>query len=101
MPRNSKKTNDVTIDVTDVRIYPVKNNRTLLANVGVTICDEIVIYVKLVQGKKDKFISFPSHSYIDGKKTLYKDDVFCLNKAVYNLINAAVITEYEENYEDD
>lgn len=92
MARTNVKAN---IDVTDVRVFKVKGNSSLLANVSITLNDTIVIWTKLVESNKgDMFVSFPSHSYKDGRKTVYKDDVFCLSEDFKKELTEKVIDAY-------
>lgn len=84
-------------EVTEVRVFPVGGKSSLLANCGVTINNCIVIYVKLVESRNgDLFVSYPSHSYKDGKDTKYKDDVFFLDDGLRNDIVNAVIDAYNK-----
>lgn len=86
--------NNVNIEVTDVRVYPVESDSTLCANVSITINEVLVIWCKLIESKKGYFLSFPSHSYKSGKETVYKDDVFFLDGTVRESVTDIVVDAY-------
>jgi DNA-binding cell septation regulator SpoVG len=93
-----------TMNISDVRVYPVNSSKTsILANASITIDDAIVIYCKLVESKKgEKFLSLPNHSYEDKDgKTVYKDDVYCLSKEIMLDLLDAVVEEYQDATEDE
>ena len=97
MANNRRSSKETICEVTEVRVFPVGGKSNLLANVGVTINDAIVIYVKLVENKKgDMFLSMPNHSYIDGRKTKYKDDVFFLDADLRDEVLNKIIDEYNK-----
>ena len=85
--------------ITDVRVYPVNaKGVSVVANASVTIDDAVVIYVKLINGRKGFFLSLPSHSYEDEKgETVYKDDVYFLSRDIYDEVLEAVINAFEQD----
>ena len=75
--KNQKKY-DSTLEVTNVRIYPVNSKKatTLVANVQVCFNGSLVVNgFKLVEGKNGVFVSFPSVEY-NGE---YHDTCYMLN----------------------
>lgn len=82
------------IGVTDIKVYKIKSD-ILKANVAVTFNDLLVVYMKLIEGKNGMFLSWPNHSYKDGGKTKYRDDVFSLNKEFVDDLTDLVIEAYE------
>ena len=92
----AKKSEVNGVGLTSIKVYKVKGAGTLKANIALTFNDLIVIYVKLIEGSKGMFVSFPNHSYKEGKKTLYRDDCYLLDKAFLETITDQVIEAYEE-----
>ena len=82
--------------ITDVRVFKVDSEK-LKANVSITFDEQLVMWVKLVDGKYGLYVNFPSHSYEgnDGK-VVYKDDVFPITKDFRDDIIDAVIDAYEK-----
>lgn len=82
--------------ITDVRVFTVESEK-LKANVSITFDEQLVIWVKLVDGKYGLYVNFPCHSY-EGKdgETVYKDDVFPITKDFREDIIDAVIEAYEK-----
>lgn len=87
---------NVNIEVTDVRVYEIDSDSSLVANVSITINEVLVIWCKLIEGKRGYFLSFPSHAYKKGKNTEYKDDVFFLDADVRQMITDRVVEEYND-----
>ena len=85
---------NVNIEVTDVRVYEIDSDSSLVANVSITINEVLVIWCKLIEGKRGYFLSFPSHAYKKGKNTEYKDDVFFLDADVRQAVTDRVVEEY-------
>ena len=82
------------IGVTDIKVYKIKSD-SLKANVAVTFNDLLVVYFKLIEGKNGMFISWPNHSYKEGSKTKYRDDVYSLNKEFVDDLTDLIIEAYE------
>lgn len=77
----------------EVKVYEVKGNSKLKANVSLKLDDLFIINgFKVVQGKKDVFVAKPNHEY-NGK---YYDDVYLLDKAKNDSLNALILQEYEK-----
>ena len=87
---------NVNIEVTDVRVYEIDSDSSLVANVSITINEVLVIWCKLIEGKRGYFLSFPSHAYKKGKNTEYKDDVFFLDADVRQMVTDMVVNEYND-----
>ena len=85
------------IGVTDIKVYKIKGAiaGSLKANVAVTFNDLLVVYFKLIEGKNGMFISWPNHSYKEGGKTKYRDDVYSLNKDFVDDLTDLIIEAYE------
>lgn len=92
---------NMNINVTDVRVYEVNSDSSLVANVSITINEVLVVWCKLIEGKRGYFLSFPSHAYKKGKNTEYKDDVFFLDADVRQMITDCVVAEYNDVVESD
>lgn len=92
---------NVNIEVTDVRVYEIDSDSSLVANVSITINEVLVIWCKLIEGKRGYFLSFPSHAYKKGKNTEYKDDVFFLDADVRQMVTDRVVEEYNAVVEAD
>ena len=83
--------------ITSVRVYPVANGGSIVANASITIDDAIVIYVKLMNGKYGYFLSLPHHSYEDESgETVYKDDVYFLSKDYVDMVIDAIVAELDK-----
>lgn len=82
--------------ITDVRIFTVESEK-LRANVSITFDEQLVMWVKLVEGKYGLYINFPCHSYEDKNGEIkYKDDVFPITKEFREDIIDAVLDAYGE-----
>lgn len=77
------------------KTYPLENGKNnVLAMVSLTIEEKIVVTgIRLLDGKKGKFISFPSYKTKDDE---YKDIVYPLNKELRDKLTKLVVTEYEK-----
>lgn len=82
------------LGITDIKVYKIKAD-TLKANVSITFNDVLVVYVKLIEGKNGMFLSWPNHSYKEGKKTKYRDDVYMLDKDFVETVTELVVEAYE------
>ena len=80
--------------ITDVKVFKTKSS-TLIANANITLDNELVIKVKLIEGKSGKFLSFPNHENCGE----YYDDVFPITKEFRTELTDAVIDAYEESDE--
>lgn len=82
--------------VTRVKIFEGRGN--ILANMNITIDDCLAINgIKVINGKKGIFISFPQTSYegTDGT-TQYRDIVFPCTKEARAALDKVLMKKYEE-----
>lgn len=97
MAKNTKK--ESTLEVTGVRVYPVKasKNSNLLANVQIELNDEFVVTgLKVLDSKKGEFVVFPSEKWKDDE---YHDIAFPITKEAREMICDAVLEAYQEKME--
>lgn len=82
--------------VTRVKIF--KGRGGILANMNITIDDCLAINgIKVIEGKKGRFISFPQTSYEDKDgNTQYRDIVFPCTKEARAALNRVLMKKYEE-----
>lgn len=101
----SKKNNEsgLTFEAKCWRVFEDKDS-SMLGSFSVTVNGSLVIRdILLIKGKKGKsnFVSMPSRSYKDGKKTMYVDICYLLNKEDSKALREAVEEAYNEFEEDD
>ena len=90
-----------TLEVTGVRVYPVKASKksNLLANVQIELNDEFVVTgLKVLDGKKGEFVVFPSEKWKDDE---YHDIAFPITKEAREMICDAVLDAYNGKLEGD
>lgn len=90
-----------TLEVTGVRVYPVKASKksNLLANVQIELNDEFVVTgLKVLDSKNGEFVVFPSEKWKDDK---YHDIAFPITKEAREMICDAVLDAYHEKLEGD
>ena len=82
--------------VTRVKIFEGKGN--ILANMSITIDDCLAINgIKVIDGTKGVFISFPQTSYKDKDGyTQYRDIVFPCTREARAALNRVLMKKYEE-----
>ena len=83
------------MEITKVNIYKVEiNNSNLRAFASINIDDELVIKnLKVVEGKKGLFVSYPSEKGSDGE---YYDQVYPLNKETRDYVEETILEAYEK-----
>ena len=87
-----------TLEVTGVRVY-LRNKGNLLAAAQIELNDEFVVTgLKVLEGKKDNFVFFPSEKWSDGE---YHDIAFPITKEAREMICDAVLKAYDEEVEKD
>lgn len=75
------------------KVFPMNNYGNFKASASITIEDKICITgIKLLEGKKGKFISFPQYQ----KGGEYHDLVFPLNGELREKLTRLIVTEYEK-----
>ena len=90
-----------TLEVTGVRVYPVKASKksNLLANVQIELNDEFVVTgLKVLDSKNGEFVVFPSEKWKDEE---YHDIAFPITKEAREMICDAVLDAYHEKLEGD
>ena len=90
-----------TLEVTGVRVYPVKASKksNLLANVQIELNDEFVVTgLKVLDGKNGEFVVFPSEQWKDEE---YHDIAFPITKEAREMICNVVLDAYNEKLEGD
>lgn len=82
--------------VTRVKIF--KGRGGILANMNITIDDCLAVNgIKVIEGSKGRFISFPQTSYEDKHgNTQYRDIVFPCTKEARAALDRVLMKKYEE-----
>ena len=82
--------------VTRVKIF--KGRGGILANMNITIDDCLAVNgIKVIEGTKGRFISFPQTSYKDNAgNTQYRDIVFPCTKEARAALDRVLMKKYEE-----
>lgn len=82
--------------VTRVKIFLGRG--TILANMNITIDDCLAVNgIKVIEGSKGRFISFPQTSYKDKDgNTQYRDIVFPCTKEARAALDRVLMNKYEE-----
>ena len=74
------------------KVYPVKSNSGMLANASIEIEGIIIKGFKIVEGRNNDFVSWPSQKGKDGK---YYDLVYALNKDIRREVEDKILDEYD------
>ena len=82
--------------VTRVKIYEGRGH--ILANMNITIDDWLAVNgIKVIEGTKGRFISFPQISYKDEYGTTqYRNIVFPCTKEARDALDKVLMKKYEE-----
>lgn len=82
--------------VTRVKIFEGRGG--ILANMNITIDDCLAVNgIKVIEGRKGRFISFPQTSYEDRNgNTQYRDIVFPCTKEARAALDRVLMKKYEE-----
>ena len=82
--------------VTRVKIF--EGQGSILANMNITFDDCLAVNgIKVIEGKKGRFISFPQTSYKDkAGNTQYRDIVFPCTKEARAALDRVLMKKYEE-----
>ena len=82
------------MEITNVKVYKISNSKSnLKAFASINLDDELVIKnLKVVEGKRGLFVSFPSEKGSDGN---YYDMVYALNDDTRDYITEKVLEAYE------
>lgn len=82
------------MEITKVNIYKISGKDSLKAFASINIDDELVVKnLKVVEGKKGLFVSYPAEKGNDGE---YYDQVYPLNKDTRDYISETIIEAYEK-----
>ena len=74
------------------KVYLVKSNGSLLANASIEIEGIVIKGFKIVEGRDNDFVSWPSQKGKDGE---YYDQVFALNKDIRKEVEDKILDEYD------
>lgn len=86
--------------VTDVRVFPIRNGRVLLANASVTFDDCFVVTgFKVLNGSRGIFVSMPSTKADKPKDPLkpYVDTAFPINAVFRSYLNDRILEAYKNS----
>ena len=84
------------MQITDVRVRKVAKEGKLKAVVSITIDDELVHDIKVIEGEKGLFIAMPSKKAMDGE---YRDIAHPINSGTREKIQSTILGKYEEALE--
>ena len=85
--------------ITEVKVYPAKDNGRLKAYATIVFDNDFIIRdLKVIEGDKGLFVSMPSRRRKDGT---FRDIVHPLNSDTRKMIEDSIIAEYQnvEKYE--
>ena len=88
----------------EAKCWRVFEKGSMMGSFTVTVNGSLVIRdILLIKGNKKgtSFVSMPSRSYKDGKKTKYVDICYLLNKNDAQALTEAVQTAYDEFEDED
>ena len=82
------------MNITDVRIRLLDNERAMKAVVSITIDDVFVVHdIKVIEGERGLFIAMPSRRSSDGE---YRDIAHPITMETRTMIQNIILTEYEK-----
>ena len=82
------------MDITDIRIYRLKDNSNTLALVSITIEEKLVIRnIRVVEGRNRPFVKMPTVEYKSGEA----DVVFPINIDFREKLQEEIIKEYHNH----
>lgn len=82
------------MQVTDIRIRKINTEGRMKAIVSITFDDAFAVHdIKVVEGDKGLFVAMPSKRMPDGE---YKDIAHPISSEVREVIQTAVLKEYEK-----
>lgn len=83
------------IDITNVKLIKTQGNFRVKGIASITIDDSFVIHdIKLIETQEGLYVAMPSRKTPDG---LFKDIAHPINAETRELIQKAIINEYEKN----
>ncbi len=82
------------MEITEVKVFPVRNNGRLKAYASVVFDNSFIVRdMKVIEGHKGLFISMPSRRRRDGS---FRDIAHPLHTDMRNAIEEKVISEYNK-----
>lgn len=85
--------------ISDIRIWPTKNNSSVKANGSMVVAGAFVVKFALMSSEKGLFVSLPSEKYIKDGETKYTDKVWILKTDVREDVNKLVVAAYNKKIE--
>lgn len=83
------------INITDVKITKVENSTRVKGIASITIDDSFVVHdIKIIDTQNGLFVAMPSRRTTAGE---FKDIVHPINSEARELIQKAILNEYEKN----
>jgi len=83
------------MQITEVKVYPVKENGRLKAYATIVFDNNFIIRdLKIIEGDKGFFVSMPSRRRKDGS---FRDIVHPLNSDTRTMIENMVVEEYKRS----
>ncbi len=81
------------MNITDVRVRRVAKEGKMKAVVSITIDEEFVVHIKVIEGEKGLFIAMPSRKATDGE---YRDIAHPINSETRERIQGIILEKYEQ-----
>lgn len=83
------------INITEVKVVKIENNIRVKGIASITIDDSFVVHdIKIIETQNGLFVSMPSRRTPAGE---FKDIAHPINSEARELIQKAVLNEYEKN----
>jgi stage V sporulation protein G len=88
---------ELTVEVSEIRIRMVENDSKMKAVVSVTFDDVFVVHdIKVIEGTKGIFIAMPSRRSPDG---VYRDIVHPINTEFRDSLVKRIVSKFEQEKE--
>jgi len=86
------------MEITEVKVFPVRNNGRLKAYASIVFDNSFIVRdMKVIEGHKGLFVSMPSRRRRDGS---FRDIAHPLHTDMRNAIEESVISEYNRKREE-
>ena len=83
------------INITEVKVVKIENNIRVKGIASITIDDSFVVHdIKILESEKGLFVAMPSRRTPTGE---FKDIAHPINAETREIIQKAVLNEYEKN----
>lgn len=83
------------INITEVKVVKIENNIRVKGIASITIDDSFVVHdIKILESEKGLFVAMPSRRTPAGE---FKDIAHPINAETREIIQKAVLNEYEKN----